>query len=63
LFNSLIVLPGAGVVPATGAVVVYGGIIVLLALGTTIELFWINGELTKVYYLSSDLSSYYSNLS
>jgi hypothetical protein len=63
LFNSLVVLPGAEVVPATGAVVVPGGIIVLPALGTAIEIFWINGELTKFYYLSSDLSSYYSNLS
>jgi hypothetical protein len=73
LFNSLVVLPSPEVVLATGAIVVPGGIIVLLALGTTIEIFWINGELTKFYYLSSfyylfyylssDVSSYYSNLS
>jgi hypothetical protein len=39
LFNSLVVLPGAEVVPAPGAVVVSGGVIVLLAFGTAIELF------------------------
>jgi hypothetical protein len=34
-----VVLPGAEIVPTTGAVVVLGGIIVLLALGTAVELF------------------------
>jgi len=48
LFNSLVVLPGAEVVPAPGAVVVSGGVIVLLAFGTAIELFF--GSTGKVIY-------------
>jgi len=47
-----VVLPGAEIVPTTGAVVVLGGIIVLLALGTAVELFGVNGE-SKIHILKS----------
>ena len=44
-----VVLPGAEVVPTRGEVVILGGIIVLLALGTAVELFWVTEEVVYTF--------------